>query len=204
MSCAHEWKYIDEGLKFCPKCGTLQIGNRTIRITPDYIEFSGVSSSPSLPSSGLRLYAKTDGKLYYATPSGEKLLGSNIVSMNISGTSSTVTETTETLKSEISPDVGSDILYVEGIHIQANNPSGSGVTLTFSIKAVLDDASEISIVSQNVSEGGSFDDWLRWIYDSIPSGKKIRSIRLYAYCSATPTSGYEPTVQIVKVTGLQG
>ncbi len=124
--------------------------------------------------------------------------------MNIDGPSaSTVTETTETQKAEVTPSSGS-MIYVEGIHVQANNPSGSGVTLTFSVKAVLDDSSEVVLSSQNVTEGSSFDDWLRWIYDSIPSGRIVKTIRLYAYCSGTPSTGNEPTVQLVKITGLQG
>ena len=54
----------------------------------------------------------------------------------------------------------------------------------------------------SVTEGGAFDDWLRFIYDAIPHGRTIRAIRLYAYCSVTPSTGYEPVVNIEKVCGL--
>jgi len=123
--------------------------------------------------------------------------------LNKGNTSSvTVTETSETLKQSVSPD-NLYMTYVEGIHVVANNPSGSGVTLYFSVKALLDDGSEVELKSESISEGSNFDSWLRWIYDSITNGKIIKEIRLYAYCSATPAAGSEPTVQLERVTGLQ-
>jgi len=114
-----------------------------------------------------------------------------------------VTETSETLKQTLTPDL-SYIYYLEGVHVVANNPSGSGVTLYFKVKVELDDGSEVELASQSVSEGDSFDSWLRWIYDSVTNQKIIKSIKLYAYCSDTPASGSEPTVQLERVTGLQG
>ena len=114
-----------------------------------------------------------------------------------------VTETSETLKQSVSPDLNF-MYYVEGIHVIANNPSGSGVTLYFKVKAELDNGSEVELASKSVSEGDSFDSWLRWIYDSVTNQKIIKSIKLYAYCSDTPASGSEPTVQLERVTGLQG
>ena len=126
------------------------------------------------------------------------------ISINKGNTSSvTVTETSETLKQSVSPDLNF-MYYVEGIHVIANNPSGSGVTLYFKVKAELDDGSEVELSSQSVSEGDSFDSWLRWAYDSVTNQKTIKSIKLYAYCSNTPASGSEPTVQLERVTGLQG
>jgi len=116
--------------------------------------------------------------------------------------STTVTETSETLKQSVSPL--NYMYYVDGIHVVANNPSGSGVTLYFKVKAELDDGSEVELASQSVSEGDSFDSWLRWICDSVTNQRVIKSIKLYAYCSDTPASGYEPTVQLERVTGLQG
>ena len=118
---------------------------------------------------------------------------------------STVTETSESLKQELSPDSGhSWLAYVEGVHIVANNPGGSGCTLYIQVRALLDDDSEVSLSDWlSVGEGSSLDDWLRWIYDAVPNGRTIKAIRLYAYCSATPASGSEPTVRIDKVVGLQ-
>ena len=94
--------------------------------------------------------------------------------------------------------------YVEGIHVIANNPSDSGVTLYFKVKAELSDGNEVELASESVTEGNSFDDWLRWICDTITNGKIIKCIKLYAYCSGTPASGYEPTVQLERVVGIQG
>jgi hypothetical protein len=39
--------------------------------------------------------------------------------------------------------------------------------------------------------------------DSVGNGRTIREVRLYAYCSAAPATGYEPTVNLAKVTGVQ-
>jgi len=139
----------------------------------------------------------------YFIPS-TKAAGVSLMTLNKgNATSVTVTETTETLKQTVTPDA-TYMYYVEGIHVVANNPSGSGVTLYFKVKAYLDDGSEIELSSESVSEGGSFDSWLRWIYDSVTNGKIIKSIKLYAYCSGTPTAGSEPTVQLERVTGIQG
>ena len=56
---------------------------------------------------------------------------------------------------------------------------------------------------QDVPEGTSFDDWLRWFLDQIPDGRRIEEIRLYAYCSpSAPVSGYEPSIRIAEVTGV--
>jgi hypothetical protein len=120
-------------------------------------------------------------------------------------TAVTVTETSLALKQSIAPDTGFyGFAYVEGVRVTASNPTGSGVTLYFQVKALLDDGTEADLSDvKSVAEGGSFDDWLRWIYDAVGNGRTIREIRLYAYCSATPAAGYEPTVNLAKVTGVQ-
>jgi len=115
----------------------------------------------------------------------------------------TVTETSETLKQSVTPDLNF-MYYVDGVHVVANNPAGSGATLYFKVKAELSTGSEIELSSETVAEGNSFDSWLRWPYDSITNEGVVKSIKLYAYCSAAPASGYEPTVQLERVTGLQG
>jgi len=116
----------------------------------------------------------------------------------------TVTETTLTLKQELVPDEGFyGFAYVEGIRVRAENPTGSEVNLFFIIKVLLDDGNEVELHDEvQVDEGSVFDDGLRWIYDAVPHGKMIRSIRLYAYCSDLPASGYEPSVNIEKVVGV--
>jgi hypothetical protein len=115
-----------------------------------------------------------------------------------------VTETVLTLKQELTPDEGFyGFPYIEGIRVTATNSTGSTVTLYFITRALLDDGTEIDLHSEiSVAEGASFDDWIRWIYDVIPNGRTIKAIRLYARVSATPTSGYEPSVNIERVSGV--
>jgi len=119
-------------------------------------------------------------------------------------TSATVTETALTMKQEVTPD-NDFISLIESIHVIANNPSGSGVTLYFMLRAVISDDSEVDLLDaeESVAEGESFDDVLIDVMEAIPTNEKIKAVRLYAYCSAAPNSGYEPTVQLEKVTGVQ-
>jgi len=84
--------------------------------------------------------------------------------------------------------------YIEGISIRATNPSGSGVTLTVRVVAIYEDYTEDEIVSIDVSEGETFDDWLRWMYDAFSHKKKIKAVEVRCSCSDTPASGYEPSV----------
>jgi len=112
-----------------------------------------------------------------------------------------VTSTDYSLIHEVKPDAGA-IVYIEGVHIVAENPSGSGVTLSFGVRAFLDDGNESTLAVKEVEEGSKFDDWLRWLYDGVPNGRMIRSIRLYAKISGT-TSNY-PTIRLAKVSGIQG
>jgi hypothetical protein len=116
-----------------------------------------------------------------------------------------VTETTATLKQSVAPDPGFyGFAYVEGVRVTASNPAGSGVTLYLQVRALLDDGGEVSLSDWvSVAPGAGFDDWLRWVYDAVGNGRTIREVRLYAYCSATPAAGYEPSVSIAKVTGVQ-
>ena len=59
----------------------------------------------------------------------------------------TVTETSSTLKQEILPD-NDFISLVDSIHVVANNPTGSGATLYFMLKALLSDGStEVDLLS---------------------------------------------------------
>jgi hypothetical protein len=120
-------------------------------------------------------------------------------------TSATVTETTLTLKQEVLPD-NDFISFVHSIHVIANNPAGSGSTLYFMLRALLSDGvTEVDLLDaeESVAEGASFDDWLLDIIEKVNTNEKIMAIRLYAYCSVAPAAGYEPTVQIEKVTGVQ-
>ena len=118
-------------------------------------------------------------------------------------TSVTVTETALTLKQIVKPD-NDFISLIQSIHVVASNPSGSGCSLFFMLRVLLEDDTEVDLLDaeEEVAEGSSFDDWLILI-DSIPSNRKIKEVRLYARCSTTPASGYEPTVQLEKVVGVQ-
>jgi len=117
----------------------------------------------------------------------------------------TVTETALTLKQEITAD-NDFIGFIHSIHVVASNPTGSGATLYFMLRALLSDgATEVDLLDaeESVAEGASFDDYLVDVMDKITSNEKISAIRLYAYCSVAPATGYEPTVQLEKVVGVQ-
>ena len=126
-------------------------------------------------------------------------------------TQTKVTETVSTLKQSVEPDY-QNILSVDLIHVVANNPAGSGCTLYFMLKVLLDDESEANLLDsfESVAEGESFDDcWVNLanpngsIQNKVPSGKRIKEVRLYAYCSSAPAANYEPTVQLERVMGVQ-
>ncbi|RLG82532.1 MAG: hypothetical protein DRO09_00110 [Thermoprotei archaeon] len=149
------------------------------------------------------LRIETDGSI---NCNEQQLKKARIPTINKGGSDVTVTETSETLKQEITPDTGySFIWYVSSVNIVFNNPSGSGVTLYYSVKVLLDDGSESTIFSDTVSEGGGGNNVLDEynFFDNISNGRTIKAIRLYAYCSAEPASGYEPTIRIDYVRGLQ-
>jgi hypothetical protein len=115
-----------------------------------------------------------------------------------------VTETALTQKQEVTPD-NDFIGWVNRIHVQANNPSGSGCTLYFMLRAVKSDDTEDDLLDseESVAEGESFDDWLIDVMDAVTTNEKVKAIRLYAYCSQAPNAGNEPTVQLEKVVGVQ-
>jgi len=120
-------------------------------------------------------------------------------------TSTTVTETVETLKQSVGPDTGfSYFVYIEGVHLLASNPTGSGATLSMIPRALLDDGTEVDLSDAvTVAEGASFDDWLRWVKGRVTGGRTISEVRLYASVDVAPAAGYEPTVQLERVTGIQ-
>ena len=162
------------------------------------IETEGLTKDVTLKPDGTKMYIIGNKIYQYSlahTPVDVSVLNKGNES------SVTVTETSETLKQTVSPDYDF-IEYLEGVHVVANNPSGSGCTLTFRIKAQTVEG-VVTISTQTVNEGESFDSWLRWSVDAIINNSKIKEIRLYAYCSAAPASGYEPTVQLERVTGVQ-
>ena len=174
-----------------------------------------IDAEANKPASGktTELFIATDtNKIYRGTGTGwqeltvdwNAILNKRVISVSKGLDAVTVTETVLTLKQELVPDEGFyGFAYVEGIRVRAENPTGSGVNLFFVIKVLLDDGSEVGLHDEVlVGEGNVFDDCLRWIYDAIPHGRMIRAVRLYAYCSGLPASGYEPSINIEKVVGV--
>lgn len=132
----------------------------------------------------------------------KQLSGTVLNRGNASGVN--VTETALTEKQDIQPN-NDFIGYIERINVVCNNPSGSGCTLYFILRALLDDDSETDLLDaeESVSEGNSFDDWLIDVMENITSNHRVKEVRLYAYCSTTPAGGSEPTVQLKRVLGVQ-
>lgn len=100
------------------------------------------------------------------------------------------------------------IAYLEGIRVVAENPAGSGTPLRFRVACLLDDGSEAHLWPlgsdwHEVEEGEKFDDWLRWPYDALPSGRAVKEVRLYAYCAKPPARGLEPRLALREVVGLE-
>ena len=73
------------------------------------------------------------------------------------------------------------------------------------LRAGLSDDSEVDLLDteESLAEGKSFDDWLVYVMEAIPTNEKIKAVRLYAYCSVAPATGYEPSVQLERVVGVQ-
>jgi len=168
------------------------IGNSTYSFRNAY--FKGVVKVGSLQISDTEVLT-----------SSRVLTNVRFITINKGGTSQTVNETSSTLKQTISADSGYSYLnYIEGVKFTGDNPTGSSVTLYLQIRALQDDDSEVNLTEWiSIPEGESYSDTLRWLYDVIGNGRTIKAIRLYAYCSGTPVSGYEPSVKIDKVSGLQ-
>ena len=122
-----------------------------------------------------------------------------------SAASQTVTETSKTLKGEISPDSGYTSLVPFVTSLELSNPADSNVYL--SAQACLYFHSDLESVIEEFGIGsGSV------IAEDIPgmriaqafrSGDEIKSVRLYAWCTSAPPSGYEPSVRLKLVAGLQ-
>jgi hypothetical protein len=120
------------------------------------------------------------------------------------GASKTVTETTLTLKDEVGPLANRVSLLPMVIKYSANNPSLSGATLYVTLRAVYTDGTTTDIDSRSLAAGTSVDVAITGeaLYDLLSDGKILQKIRLLAYCSATPATGYEPTVALTKVAGV--
>jgi len=129
----------------------------------------------------------------------------NLLGRSFAGTAKTVTETTLTLKDECVPSGNKRVLYPLSIVIDASNPTGSGVTLYVEVRLLHSDGTETLVDSFSVAEGTTptKDYTSEVIAKALAEGVSVTGIRLYAYCSATPTTGYEPTVTLTSVKAFQ-
>jgi len=122
---------------------------------------------------------------------------------NYTGTAATVTETTATLKDSCAPEAPRRCLEPKAIGYYWSNPTGSAVSLTVEVRYFLDDGTEATVHSDTKAEGTSGTQWLTITeLADIPNGRFVREVRLYAYCTATPTTGYEPSVYL-EFRGIQ-
>ena len=128
-----------------------------------------------------------------------------IATRRYSGDVKTVTETSWTLKEEILPDSGFSVLVPFMIRIKYDNPSGSGVTLYIKFSIYYSDGTEQDVYSFEVAEGTSNEKEypLSVMVRGFVSGKYPKSVRVYAYCSASPASGYEPSIQVTDFAGIE-
>jgi len=142
--------------------------------------------------------AKITGELIFTA-------GVSITGRSYSGSSITVTETTETLKEEVKPSGVKSVLDPRRLLISATNPTGSLITLYLIIRVLYHDGTEADLDSISVSEGGSVSNtYLESDFSTvIAEAKAITAIRIYAYCSAAPASGYEPSYQVTEFRAYQ-
>lgn len=128
----------------------------------------------------------------------------------------TITETTEYAIIHIFPDDPHQyFLTLLLMKFEISNPSGSGATAYWRLVAQLDDGTEKEILSGSTSEGYTDvyeldeHDVIRpggvrtRIYWNIPSGRTIERFIFYGYCSASPPTGYEPTIYVRDFNAIQ-
>ncbi|MEM3489583.1 MAG: hypothetical protein QXO75_08040, partial [Nitrososphaerota archaeon] len=139
--------------------------------------------------------ARIDGEILNAIMNGLR---------NYAGTAKTVTETSLSVKDEVGPLANRVSLIPMDIEYSADNPSGSGVTLTVVCRAVYTDGTTTDLRTDQVNEGGTLS--VSFTPDGLckllSDGKVLQKIQLLAYCSTTPASGYEPTVTLTRVAGV--
>lgn len=108
-----------------------------------------------------------------------------------------VTNTSKELKAEARTT--KEFLDPVNVKVSYNNPSGSGASLFIELSLLYSDGSESVFRSFSVGEGVSdvFSILNEDIYEDVLDDKKVVGVRLYAYVSVTPPSGYEPVVQLM-------
>jgi len=120
------------------------------------------------------------------------------------GVAKTVTETVLTLKDECLAVSPREFLIPLNVTVEYDNPTGSGVTLYVQPRLYFDDGTEENIDSFSVAEGvaDSREYFSNFIARAFKDGVGISAVRLYAYVTATPATGYEPTVTLRFVKGF--
>jgi len=138
---------------------------------------------------------------------GEPIIpaGKGIQGRDYSGTAQTVTETAATLKDSCAPTGNKKVLYPLNIVVDSSNPTGSLVTLNVEVKLLHSDGAETTIESYTVAEGttDTKDYAASAIAKALKDGVSATEARVYAYCSAAPAAGYEPSVTLTSVKALQ-
>jgi len=121
------------------------------------------------------------------------------------GVAKTVTETTLTLKDECLAVAPREFLIPLNITVEYDNPAGSGVSLRVESRLYFDDGTEALIDAFDVAEGvaDSREYLSNFIARALKDGVGISAVRLYASVTATPATGYEPTVTLRFVKGFQ-
>ncbi|MEM0112987.1 MAG: hypothetical protein QW253_00110 [Metallosphaera sp.] len=179
--------------------------NQNLRFRTDYsgitynaiFETGNVGIGTASPAEKLHVVgnARIDGEILNAIMNGLR---------NYAGTAKTVTETSLSVKDEVGPLANRVSLIPMDIEYSADNPSGSGVTLTVVCRAVYTDGTTTDLRTDQVNEGGTLS--VSFTPDGLckllSDGKVLQKIQLLAYCSATPAATYEPTVTLTRVAGL--
>jgi len=112
-----------------------------------------------------------------------------------------ITSTTKAIVFEVEPTGKKRVLAPTCIWTAIDNPTGSGVTAYGEQTLLLSDGTEFAIVSEySVAEGEYvvLDLVPRDIYGYVAlDGVSIVAYRFYAWVTATPATGYEPTADLV-------
>jgi len=121
------------------------------------------------------------------------------------GVDKTVTEISWALKDECLAEAPREYLVALQVMIEYSNPAGSGVDLYVEVRLHFDDCTEAIVDSLMVAEGvtDSREYLASHIARALANGKMVKAVRLYAYVSATPVGGYEPTVRLRRVSAYQ-
>ncbi|MEM2365637.1 MAG: hypothetical protein ABIM44_04900 [candidate division WOR-3 bacterium] len=177
------------------------LGSNSVVIGNDYVEKTvlkgNVGIGTTSPEEKLHVIGniKIEGEIQNAIMNSLK---------NYEGITVTVTETDLTLKDEVWPSINRVSLIPMYIEYSANNPSGSGVTLTVVCRAVYTDETTTDLRTDQVNEGDTLSVSFtpEGLYRLLVDEKVLSRIQLLAYCSETPAEGYEPTVTLNRVVGL--